>query len=166
MAPTTHQSIQELDQIHRQLEELFYRHQVAILQGQYAEAGELLEKYGVALFRHMQEEDEILLPLYREQREELCGGDPDIFTSEHKKIAEWVNRIKLRLQRLIPGLPDFRAVLALLDDEAHCKKFLEHHTLREDRIFYPELDRLLEDKDKQSVLRLLTFSLEEMADSE
>jgi iron-sulfur cluster repair protein YtfE (RIC family) len=165
METLQHQSITELNQIHKQLEELFYHHQVAILKSDIIEADILLKKFEKALFHHMHEEDEILLPLYRQRATAIRGGDPDTFSGEHKKMAEWLNRIKLRLQRLSPMAPDLKSILALLDDEAQFKKYAEHHTLREDHVFYPELDRLVDEKEKLGLLRLLTFSVEEMAET-
>jgi iron-sulfur cluster repair protein YtfE (RIC family) len=165
MTQTRHHSLTDLNQIHRQLDELFHRHQAAVLRNDITLAADLLGKFESALFYHMREEDEILMPLYREKASALHGGDPEILAGEHKKIAEWLNRLKLRLRRIPAHSPDLKSVIALLDDEAHFKKYSEHHTLREDRIFYPELDRLVEDKDRASLMRLLTFSLEEMAET-
>ena len=165
MPDTIHRTITDLNQVHRQLEELFYRHQVALLQNHPTEAVELLQKYEKCVFHHMKEEEDILLPIYRQKGGELRGGDPELFFAEHKKIQEWLNRIRVRLQRLSPVEPDFKAVIALFDDEAYFKKYMEHHSLREDRIFYPELDRLLGEKDRLALLRLLSFSIEEMGEA-
>jgi hemerythrin-like domain-containing protein len=165
METLQHRTITDLNQIHRQLEELFYQHQIAVLKGDFIEASVLLRKFEKHLYHHMGEENEILMPLYRERAAIVRGGDPDTLLGEHKKISEWLNRIKLRLQRLPPVIPDPKAVLALLDDETYFKKYTEHHTLREDHVFYPELDRLLSDKEKQGLIRLLTFSLEEMTET-
>ncbi len=38
--------------------------------------------------------------------------------------------------------------------------------VREDRIFYPEVDRVVEEKEKEPLLKLLTFTLEEFKDNE
>ncbi len=165
MPPTTHQTLADLNQVHRQLDQLFYQHQVAVLKNDIALAAKLLFKFEKALYYHIREEDEILMPLYREQASSIRGGDPDIFAGEHKKITEWLNRLNLRLERTSSPAPDLKALLALLDDEAQFKKYMEHHTLREDRVFYPELDRVVGDKNRDPLLRLLTFSLDEMTET-
>lgn len=165
MTQTAHQTLADLNHIHRQLDDLFHQHQVAILNKDFPLAAGLLAKFEKSLFWHMREEEEILMPLYREGAAHIQGGDPDIFIGEHKKISEWINRLKVRLPRASTTTPDFKAVLALLDDEAQFKKYMEHHTLREDRVFYPELDRVVGDKNKPPLLRLLTFSLEEMTET-
>jgi iron-sulfur cluster repair protein YtfE (RIC family) len=154
-------SLIDLNQIHRELEELFFLHQAAILGSDYPAAKALFQDFEDGLLAHMREEEEILLPLYRQRAKPVRGGDSDFFTQEHGKIVEWLGRLTLRLSRLNPPKPKTVDVLALLDDEAQFKKYMEHHTLREDRILYPEVDRIVEEKEKAHLLRLLTFTLEE-----
>ena len=158
---TTHQSFTELRQIHQEIEDVFFRHQEALLKGDYPIAKELLKGYEEFLLHHMKEEEEILLPLYRQRAGQMRGGDAEVFVLEHKKIVEWLGRLKMRLSRLWPVPVDKKEVIALLDDEAQFKKFMEHHSLREDRIFYPELDRIVTEAERTHLLRLLTFSLED-----
>ena len=50
-------------------------------------------------------------------------------------------------------------MIALFDDEAHFKKYVEHHTLREDRVLYPEVERTVTEKEKAAIMRLMTFAL-------
>lgn len=149
--------LSDLNHIHHELEEMFFRHQVAVLEADGPAARTLLNAYETALMGHLKEEEEILLPLYRERATSIRGGDPELFIQEHQKVDEWLNRLKLRLSRLDP-VADLKNVIALLDDEAHYKKFMEHHSLREDRIFYPELERITSETEKAALFRLLTFS--------
>jgi iron-sulfur cluster repair protein YtfE (RIC family) len=160
MTPEKPHTLAEINSVHRAFEEQFHRHQVALLESRPDEARALLEAFKRNLLCHMQEEADILLPLYRERAAPLRGGDPEILLGEHKKILEWLHRLDLRLQRLGSRAPDPKAVIALLDDEAYFKKSLEHHTLREERIFYPELERVATDREKAGLLRLLTFSFD------
>ena len=155
------QSLSDLQGIHQELEALFYLHQVALLKSDYSSAKALLKEYEENLLMHMKEEEDILLPLYRDRAEPVRGGDAETFTGEHKKIVEWLNRLRLRLFRVTPVSPDLRAVIALWDDEASFKKCVEHHALREDRIFYPEIERLVTEEEKKHLLRLMTFNLEQ-----
>jgi len=155
------QSLLELNHIHHELDDLFFLHQAAILGADYSAAKALFRDYEDGLLVHMREEEEILLPLYQQRAKPLRGGDSDFFIQEHGKIVEWLGRLTLRLSRLNPPKPEVANILALLDDEAQYKKYMEHHTLREDRIFYPEVDRVVEAKEKAHLLRLLTFTLEE-----
>jgi len=152
----------QLNRIHRQLGELFFRHQEALLDGDLPRAQALWKDYEAALVAHLDEEDQILFPLYRDRVvPPPRGGAPDNFTGEHQKIREWLGRLKLRLSRLGSAKSKNRERLALLDDEAFFKKFLQHHALREDRIFYPALDRVVSDREKAALARLLSFKLED-----
>jgi len=149
----------DLNNIHHQLEELFHQHQVAVLKFDCAGAKTFLDSFEEGMSIHMKEENEILLPLYRERAVQIRGGDCAVFIGEHEKIVEWLGRLKLRLSRIPLTDPRPQDILALLDDEAHFKKFIEHHTLRENRILYPELERVVTPKEKAGLIRLLTFSL-------
>jgi iron-sulfur cluster repair protein YtfE (RIC family) len=157
---TTHaHCLSDLNHIHEQLDDLFFQHQNAILKCDCQGAKNFLAIFEKGLDQHMREENEILLPIYRERAVEIRGGDSVIFFGEHEKIKEWLARLKLRLSRIPPSNPQAKDVLDLLDDEAHFKKFVEHHALRENRILYPELERVITPKEKAGLIRLLTFSL-------
>lgn len=114
----------------------------------------------------MKEEDEILMPLYRQRADQIRGGDAEIFSAEHVKITEWLNRINLRASRLSRSDSNWKEIISLIDDEAQFKKYMEHHSIREDRIFYPEVDRVVEEKEKEQIMRLVTFSLADFNETE
>ncbi len=159
---TANRSFVQLNRIHRQLGEIFLLHQKALLEDDLPKARNLWKLYEAALSAHLDEEDKILFPLYRDRViPPPRGGAPDNFTGEHQKIREWIGRLKLRLSRLGMTKTQTRDRLALLDDEAFFKKFLQHHALREDRIFYPSLDRVVNEREKSALVRLLSFKLED-----
>jgi hemerythrin-like domain-containing protein len=152
------QTLADVNHIHEELSELFHQHQKALLQGDYRLARRLMSRYEESALAHMKEEEDILLPLYRQRASPIQGGDPEFFIQEHQKILEFLNRLKFRLSRLTPSL-DCKDMIALLDDEAHFKKYVEHHTLREDRVLYPEVERIISEKEKTAIMRLMTFTL-------
>jgi iron-sulfur cluster repair protein YtfE (RIC family) len=153
------ENFSDLNGIHRELEDIFYWHQVALLRGDYGGAKALLDNYEETLSTHMAEEEEILIPLYVQRAPPLQGGKGEFFKQEHDKIKEWIGRLKLRMSR-VENKPDPKIVIDLFDDEAWFKKIIEHHTLRENRILYPALENVVTEKEKSSLLRLLTFSPE------
>jgi iron-sulfur cluster repair protein YtfE (RIC family) len=159
-------SLLDLNKLHHELDQLFFEHQVALLKGDFSRSRAMLKPFEKALLQHMKEEDEILLPLYRQRADQIQGGDAEIFLGEHVKITEWINRINLRASRLNRSDANWKEIISLFDDEAQFKKYVEHHSIREDRIFYPEVDRVVEGKEKEQVMRLLTFTLEEFKDIE
>ncbi len=159
MTTSPPKNLSDLNNIHKELDDLFFRHQVAVLKADGREARASLQTYAEGLRSHLKEEEEILLPLYRERATPIRGGDPETFTQEHQKINEWLGRLKLRLSRL-NFIPDPKDIISVMDDEAHYKKFIEHHSLREERILYPELDRVISDQEKSALCRLLSFSMD------
>jgi len=159
MAPAFVHHLSDLNHVHEELDDLFFDHQVAILHCDCNGAKTLLGRYERGLSIHMREENEILIPLYQERAVPTRGGDTTVFTGEHERIVEWLGRLKLRLSRLPALDPQPKDLLDLLDDEAHFKKFIEHHTLREKNIFYPELERVTTPGEKAGLIRLLTFTL-------
>ncbi len=155
-----------MNKLHHELDQLFFEHQVAMLKGDFTRSRSMLMSFEKALLQHMKEEDEILLPLYRQRAAQIRGGDAEIFSGEHLKITEWLNRINLRASRLSRSDSNWKEIISLFDDEAHFKKYLEHHSIREDRIFYPEVERVLGEKEKEQLTRLLTFTLEDFHEVE
>lgn len=166
MASQNTKSLLDLNKLHQELDQLFFEHQVALLKGDFPHSRAVLKSFEKALLMHIREEDEILMPLYRQRSEQIRGGDADIFSGEHVKITEWINRINLRVSRLNRSDANWKEIISLIDDEAQFKKYMEHHSVREDRIFYPEVDRVVEEKEKESLMRLLTFTLAEFKDEE
>ncbi len=151
----------DLNNIHREMHELFENHQVAILKSDLIQAKAMLKTLGKALFNHMREEDEILLPIYRQKVDQSQGDETEVISSEHKKITEWFNRITLRASRLSRSDSNWKEIIALFDDEAQFKKYMEQHSARENRTLYPVVDRLVEEKEKTQLCRLLTFSIKD-----
>lgn len=164
-SPST-KSLLDLNKLHQELDQLFFEHQVALLKGDFPKSRAMLKSFEKALFQHMKEEDEILMPLYRQRADQIRGGDAEIFSGEHMKITEWFHRLNLRASRLSRSDTNWKEIISLFDDEAQFKKYMEHHSIREDRIFYPEVDRIVEAKEKEQILRLLTFTLEDFKENE
>src|SRR5579859_714086 len=98
---TADRSFVQLNRIHRQLGDVFFQHQRALLENDLSKARALWKIYETALSAHLNEENKILFPLYRDRVvPPPRGGAPDNFTGEHQKIREWMGRLKLRLSRL------------------------------------------------------------------
>jgi iron-sulfur cluster repair protein YtfE (RIC family) len=166
MSSPSDKSLLDLNKLHQELDQLFFKHQVALLKGDFSRSMSMLKSFEKAIFQHMKEEDEILMPLYRQRADQIRGGDAEIFSAEHVKITEWLNRINLRASRLSRSDSNWKEIISLIDDEAQFKKYMEHHSIREDRIFYPEVDRVVEEKEKEQIMRLVTFSLADFNETE
>jgi hemerythrin-like domain-containing protein len=138
---------------HGELDELFALHQEALLSLDIPLAMERLQKFERILCRHMADEEELLLPLYRERAGCIPGGAVTLFQAEHRKMVQLVTQLREQLARLAEGPPDLkRQVIHLLDQESLFKHLVEHHDLREQNFLYPTLDRVTSRAERRELL--------------
>ena len=153
--------IVELAEYHRDLERLFEQHQEALLDKDLELAAELFERHAAALLRHAAEEERVLIPRYDQLDEKERGGATELFTAEHDKLRDWVDRIRGLLDRLRADPSQLnRKLIRLLDTESTYKHQMEHHDLREERIMFPALDELLDDDERAAIAAELTWRLQ------
>ena len=67
-------SFNKLLELHRQLDEVFFEHQRALLRLDLERASLLLQEYEAGLLAHIRDEEELRLPLYRERVRAPVGG--------------------------------------------------------------------------------------------
>ena len=79
MTHVAHENISDLNQIHREIDDIFFWHQSALLKNDFIAAKNLLTDYENIIMNHMREEEDVLLPLYRERAGQIRGGDWEIF---------------------------------------------------------------------------------------
>ena len=110
-----------------------------------ARAKELLARFVSALHRHLRWEEAILFPLF-EQKSGRTGLTRTLL-AEHQEIRE-------RLEALSERLEQTDAESGY--EEKMLVEELGAHNGREEYAFYPELDRLLSDEEKNQVFEALT----------
>lgn len=145
---------------HRDLDELFLRHQESLLALNLEQAARELEEYEQRLLRHMAEEEDWLLPIYG-RAGAIPGGALELFTGEHRKMREFVTRFKKTLAALRSRLglqSDWprdlkRELITLLDQQTLFKHLVEHHGAREETILYPALDRVTSEPERAELLK-------------
>ncbi|MCA8963633.1 MAG: hemerythrin domain-containing protein [Planctomycetes bacterium] len=124
--------------LHAQLEQRFHAHQVALLDRDFERAGSELDAYRERLFAHMIDEEERVLPHYRDLGGDATDAPVRLFTGEHARMREFVLDC-LQRTRGLAARPDDRDLLALFDREATYKNLVLHHDLRERNVLYPFL---------------------------
>lgn len=145
-------SFKDMLGLHRELDELFFRHQVSLLDYNFRTAYERLCEYEAALLEHMRDEEELLIPLYGERAAPSRGGRADFFLLEHAKMRRHLAHFREQLPRLY-GLPEpSRALIKLLDQETTYKHLVEHHDEREERHLYPALEQVTTDAEREAIL--------------
>ena len=125
---------------HDELEELFDKHQRALIVKDLGTAVATISKFENELKRHIAYEDEVLLPLYAAKRAETEGATLPIFHAEHRKLRETAANLAKSTAALSDSSDILGAILKLLDDESLFKGLFSHHALREENLFFPRLD--------------------------
>jgi hemerythrin-like domain-containing protein len=138
--------------VHERLTELFLLHQEALLQLDVPLARARLQHYERELYAHMKVEEELLMPIYH-RAGQIPGGPSEFFLGEHRRMREFLARFTTRLQGLpIENASLPRAIIQLFDEEATFKALCEHHDMRERNLFFPALDRVTSEAERQTLL--------------
>ena len=148
-------SFSQLLEIHKQLDELFLEHQRSLLRLDLMAASDALEAYTIELFAHMQDEEEWMIPMYRERAEVPVGGAAEIFLGEHDKMRQYLLLFKEELTKMAEVEDLERAVIFLLDSQHIFKRLLVHHDTREKKMLYPLLDQVTTEQERESLFALL-----------
>ena len=160
----TTKSFSDLLVVHGQLDELFLEHQRALLRLDLLAASAALEAYTIELFAHMRDEEDVMIPLYRERAEAPVGGAAEIFLGEHDKMRQYLLLFKEELAKLATAEDLERGVLFLLDSQHIFKRLQVHHDTRERKILYPLLDQVTTEQERERVFaKLLAFQGATMA---
>jgi len=137
--------------IHRALDELFFEHQAALIGLDFDRARSRLAEHRSELREHMRYEEEVLLPVY-ERAGSIPGGPIELFTGEHRRMMEFIDRFSVAVAELERAPDQVRGVIALLDDEAVFKSLCQHHDQRERNILFPALDRVTVDQERADLI--------------
>lgn len=148
----------ELLALHRQLDELFFVHQRALLRLDVTQATAALEQFETELLRHMQDEEELMIPIYRARVEAPVGGAAEIFLGEHQKLRKYLELFREELIKLESAGDLERGVLFLIDSQHLFKRLLVHHDTREKKFLYPLLDGVTSPVEKSDLFGSLRLS--------
>ena len=152
-------SFNELLEIHKRLDELFIEHQRWLLRLDLKEASGALEVYTIELFAHMQDEEEWMIPIYRERAEVPVGGAAEIFLGEHDKMRQYLVLFREELTKIAEANDLERAVLFLLDSQHIFKRLLVHHDTRERNMLYPLLDEATTELEREGLFSRLSVAV-------
>jgi hemerythrin-like domain-containing protein len=157
-SPIPSSSLTDLNgRIHAWLDDLLLQHLEALTALNLNEAKELWRQFADALLAHAQAEDSVALPVYERLGNFPEGGQPSLFDAEHKGIERMLRSLTQRLENLSPDDPSLRRrIVVSLDRYMLFRHLIEHHTLREQNIFYPLLDEKASDEEKQNIAQALT----------
>lgn len=144
-------SFNDLLRLHRELDDLFAEHQRALMRLELDRAEALLSQYQAQLLAHIQDEEELMLPLYRERVSVPVGGAPEIFQGEHEKLRQLLGLFKEEIEK-IRKMDDVElGVLFLIDSQHLFKRLLVHHDTREKKFLYPLLDEVTTEEERRQL---------------
>jgi hemerythrin-like domain-containing protein len=137
--------------VHQQLDDIFFRHQCALLDRDSHRASRLLSDYSEGLLAHINEEERYILPRYQQHGGDATDAPLRLFHGEHQNLRHFLAEFAERLHGWTQSSAD-RALLELLDREATFKNLLVHHDLRERNMLYPHLGRCLSAAEQEHLL--------------
>ena len=143
--------------LHDDLAQRFFAHQSSLLDRDFVRAASHLAGYRERLLRHMQDEESLVLPRYRQAGGDETDAPVRLFLGEHQKMREFVADCEQRVQRLVER-PDDRLLLELFDREATYKNLVMHHDLRERNALYPFVACKVAATELQQILEQLRWS--------
>jgi hemerythrin-like domain-containing protein len=145
-------SFSSLEKEHAKLERLFDSHQRALLEKNLNAALAALNTFAGELHRHIEYEEQTLLPLYAEEGGETEGGTLEIFQAEHRKLREGAASLTRKAEALSASTDLMGSILALLDEETMFKGLFRHHALREKNVLFPRLDERTTEEQRKRML--------------
>ena len=135
----------ELQGEHAHIEAAYVAYQTALMACDRARALAALARLRQRLAAHADLEDALLMPLYAQEyaQSPLEGGSPELFHAEHQKLSRLATGLAEALgatpaQALTPPI-----ALELIERGFTFKHLWQHHSQREDRVFYPTLSRVV-----------------------
>ncbi len=144
---------------HRELDQLFFVHQEAVLVGELPRAIKALNLYGEAPPLHKNFEDTHLLTRLAEL-DDTGDWPASLYSHEHNKIDDLLTRIEKNLIRLstqeLSGSALSAELIELLDREKSFKGLCEHHQEREEAGMLPALDRQTDTTWRRAIIEPFT----------
>ena len=152
--------LSELLDLHVALDGMFFEHQSALLRFEFEAALDCLDRYEACLLVHMQDEENVLLPVYAERAVIDRSGTVQMFRDEHAKMRAFIELFKRQIGKLASEPHPNAGLIMLLDREAFYKRLVSHHDKREREFLFPALDSVTSDAEKVELLGRVTCSFE------
>lgn len=143
--------------LHDELAQSFFAHQCALLDRDFVRAAAALACHHERLLAHMDDEERLVLPPYRELGGDATDAPVRLFLGEHGKLREFAADFVARVEAL-RAAPDDRRLLELFDRQATYKNLMLHHDLRERNMLYPFLATRLSANEQEHLLEARRWS--------
>ncbi len=146
------ESFSSLAKDHVHLGRLFNSHQRALVARDGDTALATLRTFAGELTRHIDYEEQRLLPLYADKGAETVGGTLEIFQAEHRKLREGLVNLTRHTEALNASNDIVASILTLLDEEMRFKGLFHDHAFREQNLLFSRLDELSTEEERKTWL--------------
>ncbi|MCC6766617.1 MAG: hemerythrin domain-containing protein [Deltaproteobacteria bacterium] len=128
-------------QDHNRLDEFFDRFQ-ALKGSNLPDAAANFRQFSDGLLQHIAWEEQILFPAFEERTGMRDSGPTAVMRMEHKQIRSLLDAIGLELRQ---------GRSATESEEAQLRGVLGAHNVKEERVLYPAIDRMLTEPERADV---------------
>lgn len=139
------------EQDHDRLDKLFESFQQQKRQD-FARAKRAFGEFKTGLLRHIRWEEDLLFPKWEENSGMAEGGPTQIMRSEHRSIRDCMEVIQGEIDR--EGLDSG-------GDEQRLLELLKAHNMKEERILYPSMDQVIDEKERAAIYHAMKDMPEE-----
>jgi len=108
----------------------------------FEKAKEAFNRFKEDLKRHIIWEEQLLFPLWEDRTGMTQGGPTFVMRGEHRHIVERVEAIDRKVQYKNPNTGAEEQALMVL---------LSAHNMKEERVLYPSLDKLVTDPEREDL---------------
>lgn len=142
----------QLLDLHKEIDAVFFAHQCSLLHFDFETALSTLGQYESLLLRHMQDEEDHLLPLYAERAPFEKAGAPQLFWDDHTKMRAYVEQFREQTIKIAEEPHPEESLLLLLDRESFYKRLCTHHDKREREHLYPALNSICTESESTEIM--------------
>ena len=139
------------EQDHDRLDELFKTYQ-KLKRSDFAQAKEAFEQFKSGLQRHIVWEEDLLFPLWEDKTGISGAGPTVVMRAEHRQIGQQLEAIHDKVAG--QNRDSDQEEQALLN-------VLGSHNMKEERILYPAIDQVIDEKEREILFRRMANIPEE-----
>jgi iron-sulfur cluster repair protein YtfE (RIC family) len=130
---------------HDRLDKLLTSFQ-ALKRSDYPKAQEAFKQFKMGLQRHIVWEEDLLFPIWERKTGLIEGGPTQVMRMEHRQIGELLEAIHEKVKARNPESDQ---------EEERLQAVLISHNMKEERILYPAIDKVLEDNERASLFKAM-----------
>lgn len=136
---------ESFEQDHERLDALFTSFQ-NLKRSDYSKAKEAFTQFKFGLQRHIVWEEDLLFPIWEQKTGLTEGGPTQVMRMEHRQIGELLEAIHEKVKERNSESDQ---------EEERLQAVLASHNMKEERILYPAIDKVLEDSERASLFKAM-----------